>query len=165
MVCEEVIAVELYLMQHGEARPKEQDPDRPLTDAGRATVERVAGRAAGLGLRLDAIQHSGVLRARQTADILAGQLGAEERVRERDGLGPLDPVAPVADRLLGQATEATALALVGHLPFLERLASRLVAGDEAAEVLAFRMGGLVKLVPKQQRVGFAVVWVLAPDLA
>jgi phosphohistidine phosphatase SixA len=57
------------------------------------------------------------------------------------------------------------VALVGHLPFLAQLASRLVAGDEAAEVLVFRTGGLVKLVPKQQRVGFAVAWVLAPDQA
>ena len=156
--------MELYLMQHGEARSKEEDPDRPLTDTGRATIERVARRAAGLGLRLDAIQHSGILRARQTAEMLADQLGARERVQERAGLTPLDPVAPVADWLLGQAAEATALAVVGHLPFLDRLASRLIAGDEAAEALAFRMGGLIKLVPKQQRVGFAVAWVLAPDL-
>jgi phosphohistidine phosphatase len=164
-VLEEAIAVELYLMQHGEARSREEDPDRPLTDSGRATVEHVARRAAGLGLRLDAIQHSGILRARQTAEILADQLGAPGRVQERAGLTPLDPVAPVADWLLGQAAEATAVALVSHLPFLDHLASRLVAGDEAAEVLAFRMGGLIKLVPKPQRAGFAIVWVLAPDLA
>jgi phosphohistidine phosphatase len=62
--------MELYLMQHGEARAKEEDPDRPLTDAGQATVERVAQRAAGLGLRVDAIYHSGILRARQTAEIV-----------------------------------------------------------------------------------------------
>ena len=65
----------------------------------------------------------------------------------------------------GQAAEDAAVALVGHLPFLGHLVSRLVAGDEAAEVVAFRMGRLVKLVPKQQRVGFALAWVLAPELA
>jgi hypothetical protein len=32
-------------------------------------------------------------------------------------------------------------------------------------VLAFRMGGPVKLVPKPRRAGFAVAWVLAPELA
>ena len=157
--------MELYLMQHGEARTKEEDPDRPLTDAGRATVELVATRASGFGLRLDVIQHSGILRARQSADILATQLGAFELVQEREGLTPLDPVAPVADWLLEQAARSRAVALVGHLPFLDRLASLLVAGDEAAEALAFRTGGLVKLVPKRQRVGFAVAWVLAPELA
>jgi phosphohistidine phosphatase SixA len=74
---------------------------------------------AGPGLRLAVIQPSGILHAGQTAKILANQLGAYERVRERGGLTPLDPVAPVADWLLGQAAEATAGALVGHLPFLD----------------------------------------------
>jgi phosphohistidine phosphatase len=157
--------MELYLMQHGEARSKEDDPDRPLTEAGQLAVQRVAQRAAGLGLRLQTVYHSGILRARQTAEILAKQLGAQDRLEERAGLRPLDPVVPVADWLLGQAAEGAAVAVIGHLPFLDHLASRLVAGDEAAEVLAFRMGGLVKLVPKQQGVGFAVDWVLTPDLA
>jgi phosphohistidine phosphatase len=58
-----------------------------------------------------------------------------------------------------------ALALVGHLPFLDRLASLLVAGDEDAQVVHFRMGGLVKLEPKQHRDGFAVDWAIPPDLA
>ena len=134
--------MELYLMQHGEARAKEEDPDRPLTDKGRASVEGVARRAAGLGLRMDVIQHSGILRARQTAEVLANYLGALERVHEREGLTPLDPTAPVADWLLA-----------------------LVAGEEAVQVLSFSMGGLVKLIPKQQRTGFAVAWVLVPELA
>jgi phosphohistidine phosphatase len=164
-VFEEVSPMDVYLMQHGEAWPEQANPDRPLTDAGRATVERVARRAAGPGLRPDGIRHSGIPRARQSAEILATQLGAEGQVREEPGLRPQDPVAPVAERLLRQAGEDTAVALVGHLPFLERLASRLPAGDEAAEVLAFRVGGLVKLVPKRQPAGFAVAWVLAPELA
>jgi phosphohistidine phosphatase len=157
--------MELYLMQHGEARSKEEDPDRPLTDAGQGAVQRVARTAAGLGLDLDAIYHSGILRARQTAEILANQLGVQPRVQERAGLRPMDPVVPIVDWLMGQAAEDKPLALVGHLPFLDHLASRLVAGDEGAQVLAFRMGGLVKLVPKQQGVGFAIAWVLTPDLA
>jgi phosphohistidine phosphatase len=157
--------MELYLMQHGEARAKEEDPDRPLTDKGRASVEGVARRAAGLGLRMDVIQHSGILRARQTAEVLANHLGALERVHEREGLTPLDPTAPVADWLLALVADNTAVALVSHLPFLDRLASRLVAGEEAVQVLSFSMGGLVKLIPKQQRTGFAVAWVLVPELA
>ena len=62
-------------------------------------------------------------------------------------------------------SEHPALALVGHLPFLDRLASLLVAGNEDAQVLRFRMVGLVKLEPKQDRGGFALVWAIPPDLA
>jgi phosphohistidine phosphatase len=156
----------IYLMQHGEAKSKEEDPERPLTEAGRATVERVATRAASLGLRFDHLYHSGIPRARQTAEVLARRLDAEDRVANRAGLAPLDPVEPVARWLLEASRSGNdpAIALVGHLPFLDRLASRLVADDEAAQAIAFQMGGLVKLVAKGERAGFAVAWLLAPDL-
>ena len=57
--------MDVYLMQHGEARPESEDPERPLTDAGRATVERVAGRAANAGVRIERCVHSGKRRARR----------------------------------------------------------------------------------------------------
>lgn len=157
--------MELYLMQHGLAKTKEEDPERPLTDEGRAAVGRVAARAAAVGVKLDRVYHSGILRARQTAEILAERLGIPDRVEARPGLEPLDPVEPVARWLEGLAAELGAVALVGHLPFLDRLASLLVAGHEDAQVVAFRMGGLVKLVPKGNRPGYSVAWVLAPELA
>jgi hypothetical protein len=34
--------MDLYLMQHGQATTETEDPERPLTDAGRAAVQRVA---------------------------------------------------------------------------------------------------------------------------
>jgi phosphohistidine phosphatase len=61
-------------------------------------------------------------------------------------------------------SEHQVLALVGHLPFLDRLASLLVADNEEAQVVNFRMGGLVKLEPKEDRDGFAVAWAIPPDL-
>jgi phosphohistidine phosphatase len=158
--------VQLYLMRHGEARSQDEDPERPLTEAGRATVERVASRAALLGFRVDRLYHSGILRARQTAAVLARHLGAGDHLEERAGLAPLDPVGPVADWLLEEASSGRdqAIAIVGHLPFLARLAGRLVAGDETAELLLFPAGALVKLVPQGRRDRFAVAWVLAPEL-
>ncbi len=62
----------LYLMQHGKARPKEEDPDRSLSDEGRAEVGRVAGFLAKTDVvRSLPILHSGKTRARQTAEGLA----------------------------------------------------------------------------------------------
>jgi phosphohistidine phosphatase len=105
--------------------------------------------------------HSGKLRAEQTALVLADAV-AGGRVESLDGLAPNDPIAPVV-QWLGGRTDSS-IALVGHLPFLDRLASSLVAGDEDGQVISFQMGGLVKLVPKRDRDGFAVAWVLAPDI-
>jgi phosphohistidine phosphatase len=159
--------VQLYLMRHGEAKPEEEDPKRPLTEAGRATVERVAARAARANMRVDYLYHSGVRRARETAEILARHVHAEDRLAPREGLRPLDPVEPVARWLLAESASGQdrAIGLIGHLPFLDHLASRLVASDEAADMVVFATAGLAKLVRKQRGEGFAVAWVLAPELA
>jgi hypothetical protein len=62
----------------------------------------------------------------------------------------IDPVAPVADWLRGEAAGRPIWAL-GSLPFLDRLVLSLIVGDENSLVIQFRMGGLVKLVPKAER--------------
>jgi len=157
--------MDLYLMQHGLATAAEEDPARPLTPAGRAEVERVAARAAGAGVRAARVVHSGKLRAEETANILAEALGAP--VESRSGLDPADPVGPGAAWLREQAraTPDAALAVVGHLPFLDRLASELVAGDSDAHVVRFRNAGLVRLVPSVDAGAYSVAWLLTPELA
>jgi phosphohistidine phosphatase len=159
--------VELYLMRHGEAAPGHPDAERALTPDGIAAAERVAARAAALDPRIAHVYHSGFVRARQTAEILARALHAADRVEPRAGLTPEDPVEPVARWLLDQAglRGVGGTMLVAHLPFLGRLAVRLVAGRESAQVLVFEAGALVKLVPSSEPESYAIVWVLTPELA
>lgn len=156
--------MDIYLMQHGVATSAEEDPLRPLTAAGRASVERVAARARTAGVRVDRCLHSGKLRAEQTTRVLADAVGAT--VQTRAGLNPSDPVQPIADWLQAQARVSPqgSIAVVGHLPFLDRLTALLVAGDEEAHAVHFQNAGLVKLVPKDDAPGYAVAWILAPDL-
>src|SRR5437879_828185 len=96
--------MDLYLMQHGEARPEQEDPSRSLTERGRSEVERVARAAARLGLRIPLIRHSGKLRAQQTAEILAQSLEPRPDVAPLAGLAPQDDPARVA-RVVADATE------------------------------------------------------------
>ena len=161
---EGVTAMDVYLMQHGQATTETEDPERPLTDAGRAAVQRVARRARAADVLVSGCVHSGKLRAEQTAQLLAREIGVEPSIEARPGLAPNDPVVPVAQWLRAE-TGQRSVALVGHMPFLGRLASLLVVGDEQAQVVGFRMGGLVKLEPKVDRDGFCVAWALPPDLA
>jgi phosphohistidine phosphatase len=156
--------MDVYLMQHGEAKAQADDPARPLTEAGRAAAGRVAERAKAAGVRLDVCVHSGKLRAEQTARILVSAIGSVGSVQVRDGLAPNDPVGPTAAWLRGLGPHE-AVAVVGHLPFLGRLAALLIVGNETTETIQFRMGGLVKLVPTGDRTGFAVAWALPPELA
>ena len=129
--------MDLYLMQHGQATTETEDPERPLTDAGRAAVQRVAQRARAAGVRISGCLHSGKLRAEQTAQLLVREIGGEPSVEPRPGLAPNDPVVAVA-LWLRTGTEHQSLALVGHMPFLGKLASLLVVGDEQAQVVGFR---------------------------
>jgi phosphohistidine phosphatase len=152
--------MDLYLMQHGEAKAESEDPARPLTERGRREVERVARHAAArLQLRVALVEHSGKLRARQTAEIVASCLEPRPRLQERPGLAPNDDPGDLA-RALQDAREP--LLLVGHLPHLGRLVSLLVVGDAAREILAFRMGALIAL--GREAGGFRLRFVLTPEL-
>lgn len=151
--------MDLYLMQHGEAKAESEDPARPLSERGRQEVERVARHAARLRLGIVLVEHSGKLRARQTAEIVASCLEPRPRVEERAGLAPNDDPDDLA-RALRDASEPQLL--VGHLPHLARLVSLLVVGDAARPILAFRMGALVAL--RREAEEFRLGFVLSPEL-
>ena len=151
-------------MRHGEAEFSQPDAERRLTSSGEARVDGVAARAAARGMQADYIYHSNLVRAAQTAAILARHLGAKDRLEMRAGLAPDAPVEPVARCLrdLGGRRNGQRIVLVGHLPFLGHLAAWLLGADAAAPAVAFAPGTLVKLVPGGCR-HFSLAWVLKAD--
>jgi phosphohistidine phosphatase len=152
--------MELYLVQHAQAMSKRENPERPLTDEGRRSAAAVAVLAGRLGLAVQQIRHSGKARAEQTATILAEALSPPGGVLQVDGLGPMDDVERVAD---GLVRDAEPLMLVGHLPFMERLAGYLLTGDPGRPVVAFSNAGIVCLVGEGDR--WRVRWIATPELA
>jgi phosphohistidine phosphatase len=152
--------MKLYLVQHGEATTEEVDPARPLTAKGRSDVQKIASFLKGAGVRPGAILHSGKTRARQTAEIIAAQLGPDCQVTERDGLAPNDPVKGIASEISGMAND---LMIVGHLPFLGKLASLLLSGSESKNAVAFRQGGAVCLQRNEDQ-SWQVAWMVTPEL-
>lgn len=151
--------MELYLVQHGEAKPETEDPERPLTERGTETVRRMATWAAQVGVRVALIGHSGKRRAEQTAALLAERVDPANGVIVVEGLKPNDDVGPVAEAF---QAEHESVMLVGHLPFLSRLASLLVAGNPMAGIIHFQMAGIVYL--SQEDGKWAVNWVMPPEL-
>ena len=133
----------LYLVQHGQAFPAAEHPDRPLTDQGRREVAAVAALLARGQSRLSRIIHSGKIRARQTAEILADHLKPSQPVAAATGLDPHDPVEPWVATVNGWTEDGL---LVGHQPFLGQLVSRLVLGEERA-LVDYRPGTAVCLEP------------------
>ena len=150
----------IYLVRHGEAKSSEEDPDRHLSEKGIRDVQKVAAFLRPLGLHVSAIWHSGKTRAAETAQITGSALLSAQGVVRRDGLAPNDPIGPVKRDLIDAAP---ALMIVGHLPFLSKLASALVAGDESRHMVAFQEGGVVCLVRSDQG-DWGIRWMVVPEL-
>jgi len=150
----------LYLVQHAEAKGKEEDPARDLTAKGRQDVERVARYLKGLEVQVRQIFQSGKTRAHSTADVLAAQVQPPAGVSEAPGLAPLDDPGIWAERLQSLDED---IMLVGHLPHLGRLAALILSGDQERSVVNFQMGGVVCL--RRLDAGqWAVDWMVIPTI-
>jgi phosphohistidine phosphatase len=149
-------AVKLVLVQHGEALPKDEDPDRPLTDRGRQDVSALSTFLSQAEELPALVLHSGKARARQSAEVLS--VGSAPQVR--DGLAPNDDTAAFAGELAAWREDAM---VVGHQPFLGKLASRLLTGNETAVALAFEPASAVCL-ERDGEGRWRVAWMVRPEL-
>ncbi|MBA1146899.1 phosphohistidine phosphatase SixA [Ectothiorhodospiraceae bacterium WFHF3C12] len=149
--------MKLYIAQHGAALSKEEDSSRPLSERGRDDVRRLGRWLAHAGLGDIEFVHSGKLRARETAELIAAAVGGT--AGEADGLGPNDDLAPWLTRL-GDAPGD--LALVGHQPFVGRLATRLLNGRESPSVVAFEPGTMLCLEHGDE--SWTLRWMVGPVL-
>ena len=150
----------LYIVQHGDAMPKDVDADRPLSHKGHLDVQRVAEFLARAGIHVDRIVHSGKTRARQTAELIASALGVAERTDAIPGIDPLDSPADFV-RTSGEWTADTMV--VGHQPFMGKLVSQLVAGDESLSTVCYRPGTVVCLEHNDDG-HWSIAWMIGPRL-
>ena len=156
--------MEIFLVRHGVAVEREgEGPDafRPLTGKGRRRFRKTARSFARLGCKLDLILTSPLVRAVQTAEILAG----EAKHGDVAILEELDPKYEAADLLKAlrkRANGSRSVALVGHEPQLSSVLAAL-AGVEA-ETLDLKKGAIVRLEARDpsQRGSAAAIWSLKP---
>lgn len=151
----------IYLARHGKAFEKEVDPERPLTPEGVREVERVGMLLSGAGLAVPAVWHSGKARARQTAEVLAGYAAKDARLYARDDLSPKDDVKPIAAELRRRGENVM---VVGHLPFLSKLASFLLTGDSDVEIVGLPSAGVVCL-ERGDRDTWQIIWLVTPEVS
>jgi phosphohistidine phosphatase SixA len=152
----------LYLIRHGEA-DSEQAQSAPgrfrepgsLTAHGRAVVLKNAILMKKKGAKIEEIWHSTKLRAKQTADIIAAELGVKE-IYKKNFLLPDDPVDKCIEKLNGGIN----LAIVGHLPFLSNLAEALLSFSN--EILDFKKGGIACL--NLNGVAYKIEWLIGAEV-
>ena len=102
----------LYLMRHGQAASKQDDPAGGLSPLGRADIERLAYALAARGIHFDHVIHSPKTRAAQTALIMRATISPKSTVRMEEHIKPNDN----PDILLAELENWREPALVvGHL--------------------------------------------------
>lgn len=151
----------LFLVQHGKSLPKEKDPDQGLAREGIAETQSMARLAAEKNIQVDRIIHSGKKRALQTAEIFMKELEPEAGITKGPGIAPLDDVISYASTL----DDAERVMIVGHLPFLERLVSYLVAGSVDLPVIKFQNSSIVCLDMESESEHWYIRWVQFPRFA
>ena len=117
----------------------------------------LAQRARARDVAVAWIYHSGILRAQQTAELVAEVLKPSEGVRELGGLCPDD------DPFIVQAELAAAsqpIMLVSHLPYVDRLASLLISGDSDGSVIEFAPATLACMT--RDAGGWKLRWSISP---
>ena len=152
--------MQLYLIRHAHALDGDDDEARPLSGKGRAQVRRVASflRTSGV-FTPGEIWHSPLVRARQTAELLARRLKLDAPLCAVADLTPADDPRRMVRRL---AREKRTIALVGHDPHLSTLASLLVAGTATPHVFALKKCSVLALERVAGR--WVVRWHVSPEL-
>lgn len=147
-----------YLVRHGEAVSAQVNPQRPLSARGRDQVTELARLALSREIQVSELRHSGILRAQETAEILAGYLKPPGGVQPAAGLLPEDDPETVKAEI--ELVEEPIM-LVGHLPFMSRLAALLVQGDAARSLAEFSPATMLCCV--KTGAGWQIHWQIAPS--
>lgn len=151
----------LYLIRHADAVDGADDATRPLSTRGRRQMRAIAKVIRPLALKVHVIWHSGLVRARQSAEALEEVVSCAQGVVPRDGLAPADRPGTLAAELRRYTNDAM---IVGHEPHLGRLASKLLAGKGSAGLLAIRKGAALCL-QRDEDYKWRLEWMLTPELA
>jgi phosphohistidine phosphatase len=138
-------AFELYLIRHGIAEERGEawpdDSKRPLSEEGVSRLKKCARGLERLGVSLDVILTSPLVRTRQTAEVISGGLESRPHVVNVEALGPGGAFnALMMD--LEKHSRRSRIALVGHEPGIGELAARLVGARHPIE---FKKGAICRI--------------------
>jgi phosphohistidine phosphatase len=157
---------ELYLVRHAIAADRggewPDDNKRPLTERGVNRFKDAVKGLRRLDVALDEIFTSPLVRARQTADILALGVEGKPSVKVLDALAPGHTPASVMTQL-ARVAKRRRIAIVGHEPELGELAAHLIGAGRA---LSFKKGGVcrIDLGSLTSKRAASLTWFLPPTV-
>ena len=161
MLSWEATKMKLYLIQHGLAKSKGEDPNRPLNEQGWAETKKIATLIATVGnIKPSKIIHSGKTRARQTAEIIAEHLELSNKLEQVSDMAPMDDPSIWLGKIKGYKED---IMLVGHLPHLAKLAGNILVKNEDSNIVRFRNSGIVCL-ERDENGTWSIAWFVGPQV-
>jgi phosphohistidine phosphatase len=159
-------AVQLHFLRHAHAGDAAKwaapDFDRPLSDKGRRQAEALGAHLEALELKFDLIVSSPLIRARQTAELVAEQLAMPVAIDDRlAGMGRGLGIAGL-EAILRDHGNPWRPILVGHDPDFSELVSRLAG----AGAIPMRKGAFARIdIDRPIQPGAGVLaWLLPPEI-
>jgi phosphohistidine phosphatase len=120
----------IFLVRHAEAAPGEPDALRPLPPGGKAQARELGERLAKQ--HIDAVVCSPLLRARETAELIARAAGVEAEPEEQ-----LAPGADVTNLSAAVSGKGETVVVVGHQPDCSEIVLVLTGEDRSFAPGAF----------------------------
>lgn len=155
----------LVIIRHGPAGDSNEweaqgrdDRLRPLTPKGKKEVKKAAAGLAGLVPAFDVLATSPLVRAAETADIVAAEYGCD--IETLESLAPERDPDEVLPWLQPQPSSRT-VGLVGHEPHLSTLTGYLLTGRKTS-FIELKKGGacLIELAEPARAGGGTLQWLL-----
>jgi phosphohistidine phosphatase len=149
--------MKIYLVRHGDYDPN--SPEKKLSEQGQRDIHKVGQVLRQANITVNEIWHSGKARAQQTAEILAEQINPQAKLVVQEFLNPDDSIAKFLSEFADRTDD---LMVVSHLPFLEKLSSALLTGNEDNGTINFQQGAVLSL--EKIANGWQVNWMVIPEL-
>lgn len=163
--------MDLYILRHAIAGGKnplnmENDSDRPLTKEGAKKMRLIAKALKKRDISFDIILSSPFRRAKETAEIVAKAFGCKDVLKFSSHLKVGGNPATLVSEINRHYSRLGSILIVGHEPFLSKLISVLLSGEENV-LVTMKKGGICKLsVPHLGRLRYGrcatLEWLLPP---
>lgn len=157
----------IYFLRHASAGAKQfsnaaNDEKRPIDKVGEVQSHDVGRALAYIGVTANVIISSPLTRAVQTANIVAQELGHEEKVVLDAALRP-EASFEQFKALLNRHKDKLAIMVVGHDPSMTEFVNRVLSGGGPLSAVEMKKGGVAK-VEKELRRPAILRWLITPKV-
>jgi len=156
--------MDLLILRHGDAGRHSTAPGdfkRSLTTEGQQEIIGISNGLKSLGVELDHILSSPLLRAKQTAEILAKSIKFKGKIEELDALKPEGNKLELYS-ILSRLKQDSVVLLVGHEPYLSEIISEAISQSDCR--IDLKKAGLarIKILSTLPKIKGELRWLLSP---